>query len=623
MATQQETQLVQQYCYLGTDLPQNPQPGEMAPRQDTVAKMEGNSIDLVLDGRLFFSRIADEISLLKTSEKNANPYLYCCFWGLDMFHYPAELIQLSSSKDIADGYNWFKRTYISHRFPNFTIPSEFEIASEGTARYFKYLPNWDQNPTTHVVKDVYSCLKEAAGIPNLDIRMMGWINPINLKFEKAGEFAHRGYNLQTTYNVNKLRELLGKDNVFLNVLGHPVGGCHCKFFVAGSDNYMRAYVGGIDPLRGRERPSAVANGWHDLAVAIEGPAAAGVLRHFVDQWNELALRTEPIKIHYYPQSSGSMLNKTVVSHTKSADCELEYKEAKTAVKNTERNCFVQVLRTVPQMNMMDDLDVPRINQYLNDIPAQYAQYRGVAQRYLTSNKDLVVDNVNIVLRRVFKFDRVPLWFANDGIFEFKVAMCKAISAATNYIFWVDQSLWSEEIFGWILDRMVTVPNLKVIFLTGDASMSSFTAHSLRESLRTRVVNTANIAFWCWKDRIVHPKTVLIDDCWAFVGSQNHAARSMYTDFELGVSFASQTKVTEIRKKLWKFYANADYVGQAPIPEPRDLNEALCMWNRAWGFAAAALPGSFIRQPVPPLDALADQHDRVMGMYQDSDSRDNW
>jgi phosphatidylserine/phosphatidylglycerophosphate/cardiolipin synthase-like enzyme len=621
MATQQEINLVQQYCSLATDQPLNPPRGENAPRQDTVAKMENNAVELVLDGVQFFSKIVKEIALLKSTESKYRPFIYCCFWGLDMVKFGPEIVELSSSKDVADGFNWIERQYISYKYSFIPIPGDYLVAAKGSKRMFNYEPDGERTSPNIQIKNLFDEIVVAKDY-GIDVRMMGWVNPLNLKFEMVGENAHRKYNLQTAYTVNKLREVLGDDHVFMNVLGHPIGGCHSKFFVVGSDRYLRAYVGGLDPLGGREDGSWRGNGWHDLAVAVEGPAAAGVCKHFTDQWNELALCMDPVKIHYYPKGSGTILKQTIVSHTKSTTATLEEKTAKTPLNPLPIDSFVQVLRTVPQMNMATDLDVPRINGYIDLVPDMFLNGKDQARAYLQIHSNMILDKSNILLRRVLKFDRIPLYFAQDGIFEFKVAARKAIAAATDYLFWADQAFWSEEIFGWIFDRMVQAPNLKVIFLSGD-KMAPDTAYAITKCLRTRVINYANLVFWCWTNRVVHPKTILIDDRWAFVGSQNHANRSMYTDFELGLSVCSLTSVQRMRKQLWDFYKDTDSSLTAPMPTPTTLQEALNMWNPLWGRTVALLPKAFVRQPIPPLPGLAAQCDALLAMVKDADARDNW
>jgi hypothetical protein len=58
----------------------------------------------------------------------------------------------------------------------------------------------------------------------------------------------------------------------------------------------------------------------------------------------------------------------------------------------------------------------------------------------------------------------PISFAPKGIFEYKLALRKAMRAATSYIYMEDQAHWSQEILGWANEAIKNHPDVKVILL---------------------------------------------------------------------------------------------------------------------------------------------------------------
>jgi len=139
-----------------------------------------------------------------------------------------------------------------------------------------------------------------------------------------------------------------------------------------------------------------------------------------------------------------------------------------------------------------------------------------------------------------RFRRPPITFANkgSGLFEFKLALKKAIENAENYIFIADQAMYSQEIMDWIQRRMQVNRQLKLILLYGadpaDPPSAFLTEAITNHLVDVKRINTLNICFARWNNTAVHSKVTIVDDVWCAVGSANCLRRSLYTDIELSV-----------------------------------------------------------------------------------------
>src|SRR5262249_50733235 len=139
------------------------------------------------------------------------------------------------------------------------------------------------------------------------------------------------------------------------------------------------------------------DGWHDVAVRVQGPAAAVMCDFFRLLWEEQRKR---------PVETFNVGGDQVASHSKSTT-KLSPREA-VPIKDGAQP--VQVLRTVPCMS-----------------------FSKAGPTQLDSN---VVFRWAMTTAADFK--RPPLTFAPNGIFEFKAALQNAIAGAESYVFIADQ-----------------------------------------------------------------------------------------------------------------------------------------------------------------------------------------
>jgi phosphatidylserine/phosphatidylglycerophosphate/cardiolipin synthase-like enzyme len=355
-----------------------------------------------------------------------------------------------------------------------------------------------------------------------------------------------------------------KDKVVLNTLAHTLGAMHLKMVICGDAAGMRAYVSGLDLVSDRIASWKHPPGqeWHDGGAKVEGPAAKVIYDYYRALWGEQRSR----KI-----SKFLVQGNEIVSHTD--DTELVPDRTAPAVFGPAKQ-HVEVLRTLPQMNFA--------------LGATAAVPLGCLPRLVSGAR------------------QDPLSFAPDGVFEFRLALHKAISAAQQYVYIEDQAFTSFEVMGWLHDRLGLQPNLKIIMIYG-ADPSDPPNAALHESVKTKLVAgvatpMSNIAFCVRWGIVVHTKITIVDDQWAAIGSANSMRRSLYTDGECSIGVLDEDTPTfaqKLRRDLW-----GELCGLDPGP-PRDvltsLTNALAIWDNGWGPlpAVAALNTSIERMNLSP------------------------
>jgi phosphatidylserine/phosphatidylglycerophosphate/cardiolipin synthase-like enzyme len=222
------------------------------------------------------------------------------------------------------------------------------------------------------------------------------------------------------------------------------------------------------------------------------------------------------------------------------------------------------------------------------------------------------------------YTRRPISFAPNGVFEFKVALKKAIEGAERYIFIADQSLSALEVMDWLGQSLMRKPNLKVILLHGADPAdppSNFLAEGLNNHLWASIPaewssTRRNVSFHEWYGNAVHCKVTIIDDTWCAIGSANCMRRSLYTDIELSVAILEQPTpdlelpatwaqettlppgkrsgsfVQRFRRDLWAHYCGIDLDPRAlrsnSYTKLLQLDYALAIWNPSWGVPVANL-----------------------------------
>jgi phosphatidylserine/phosphatidylglycerophosphate/cardiolipin synthase-like enzyme len=329
---------------------------------------------------------------------------------------------------------------------------------------------------------------------------------------------------------------------------------------------MHAYTGGLDPAPGRLATAGGPKGWHDLAVRVQGPAALAIYQHYQRLWAE------------QQKSAAEIFNiagKEIVSHTTDT---ATVPDRRAAPKPAQANQLVQVLRTVPKM-----------------------RFSATGPAILEANPVL-----RMAMTTAAGFARPPVSFAPEGLFEYKVALKKAIEGAERYIFIADQGFYSQEIMDWINARLKKVPQLKVILVygadPGDAPQGLF-----RESIGNHLIKgipndpttgqPQGVVLYGWPETCVHAKVTIVDDSWCAVGSANCMRRSLYTDVELSIGVldvrnpADQPSFAKLlRRDLWGRYCGIRLKSEEILPdyiepglvELLDLDKALGIWQDHWG-----------------------------------------
>lgn len=547
--------LVDKYFFTLSDRGNKFDPGENVPEQFRTDLMKANKTKAYIDGTAYFKAIDKEIErLIITAQGGKKCYFYMSAWWLGLVQVGGRSIKIevdSSFKSIIAKISTLNSkldlqwSYNLPSFPGFVLPSGIPL---------------------------FLRLQEMVKV-GVDVRILAWTSPFIPKYKQVANQASGilALNLHTLLSVNALRQIPGMaDKVMLNTLSHPFGGAHLKMFICGHSERMRAYTSGLDPAPGRlNEPPDLANpnrrGWHDIGVRVGGQAAQGIYNFYAQLWNEQQQRAVDLFL---------IDSKEIPSRTSSTP-----KIEQRAVVSVQSNAtqYVQVLRTTPQMN------------------------------FSTTGPETLPGSsfLRWMLTTYSEFKRPPLSFAKDGLFEFKVALKKAISQAERYIFIADQGFYGMEIMDWINARIKQKPDLKVILLYG-ADPADPPSGFLHEAINNHLVGdlkpvfddfdflVPNIGFFTWDQTVVHSKVTIIDDKWCAIGSANCMRRSLYTDMELSISIldpVAPSFVKKFRRDLWLRYCGILPRDKAatllfdPEEDKRkeflDLDIALGIWKAKW------------------------------------------
>lgn len=464
--------------------------GEFVP-----ATSEGNSVTQLIDGEEYFASVLQEIDKLIADSilsSSSNGFFYVHSWWLQ-----SENISGSSTIDAND--------------PN----SVWNIASpvDGSNRPEEFF--LDQAKTISLKNKIVELASHG-----IDVRIFGWINPLMLSSEQTARAM--SVNLATIRSVQALRQIPGLQNkICLNTLGHNRGAMHLKFLICGNSTHSAAFISGLDfaPLRFDER-RVHTEGWHDAGVKINGPANQAVFNFFRDIWNEqvnrppFVLRLDGVYVpsHVINRDTRSGETSFDVARSSIANQITPLVTNRTLIFSNTGTHKIQLLRTIPK------------------IGAGLSANSAVLQNPLNSFS--------------------PFSFAPQGIYEFRVALKKAISQAKKYIYIEDQGFFSWEAFQWVNQQIKSQPNLKVILFNGGDPAdppNSLMSNAINGCL-LKDLSPAQIArIFLWQRPIaIHAKVVIIDDKWASVGSANFFQRSLYTDGELSVSVISDVTDANIK-----------------------------------------------------------------------------
>lgn len=547
--------LITKYCV--TTTPPRAPKGEIAPKPNTPAEMGNHRATALIDGPAYFSAIDDDITALAASAVPGR-FFYMSAWWFGLSAIPGPI-----TVEPPPLATW---TFAGGPWPAFVMPRSGRRLSER----LKLLSD-----------------------NGVNVRVLPWFTPHSLLQMVGDELGHISF--PTALSAQDLRILTTPDRVALNTFAHSMGAAHIKMVVCGDQNDIWAYVSGLDPQQNRLNPPGPPGGWHDIGVRVEGLAADQIYAHFKNLWDE-QLKQIPLPF--------KLNTKSIVTH-EAAWSPLPARALKPKPAGFGKQ-YVQVLRTIPQMNFT--LSARDRGQILDPATPANWDMLGTAAIFLG-------------------FVKPPISFAPDGMFEFKVALKQAISQAERYIFIADQSFSSFEVMKWIADRMRSKPDLKVILLHGADPTdppSSLMAKAINDFLMPGLPldgggRIKNAVFYQWNSNVVHPKVTIIDDTWCAIGSANCMRRSLYTDIELSVgiieepvakaqlpaSAAEEAKlpkgklapsfVQDFRRRLWGHYCGIplDPAARSSLQKSHatallQIEKALAIWRPAWGTPTARL-----------------------------------
>lgn len=416
--------------------------------------------------------------------------------------------------------------------------------------------------------------KAQAGV---DVRVLGWVSwaVMSSAIAQSGAVSIRDVNIGTLSAIHSLRqEATIAKKCCLNIISHTAGAVHCKMVIAGTRTNAIAYTGGLDFVGNRHSTDIhPPNSWHDVQVKVEGAAVQALYNFFKQMWDEVLKRS--VKTFRVGQNEVS----SFVTDTTPVP-------ARTLPPASAGTHHVQSLRTVPQFN--------------------YATFNMLPEGEAAS-------------------------FAPDGLFEVRLAWRKAILAAEEYIYIEDQAFWSVEVLSWINQAIKNQANLKVILVTGvadpsDPQLPAFNVVALRDGLLPGLSSAQIDRIRVFgRNVVVHSKTTLIDDHWMIIGSANCMRRSLYTDIEHAVAVLDENDqiVKRYRVELWGGHFDLPAANRSVL---NNLNQALNIWNSAWGSGGSGvtLPAHFgrVSLPPPPVTISSDNQEKY-DRYLDPDSRQDW
>jgi phosphatidylserine/phosphatidylglycerophosphate/cardiolipin synthase-like enzyme len=552
-------------------------PDDIAITVSTLPQTEaGIRATHLIDGTNYFSALKGEIAGLLAG--GTDRFFYTSSWALGTSPTPDMV-------PIAEG--------------SFTSAWQADARTfAGTEKAFQ-LEDTSAGPF-HPFQDDIKAMSDAG----VDVRLLVWASPYLVNLER---FAKAGGNFTMQYwaiNVHSLRSILDLrqitsmyNKIVVNTLGHTLGAMHLKMVVCGDSAGFRGYVTGIDFTQSRnavpthqEIPGHY-NKWHDIAIKVEGTAANGSYHLFEQLWNEEVQRSA---------KTFKAFGEEIKSHVDDTPL-VDPRETAPISGGT---CHTQVLRTLPTMNF---------------------SFFGTDRA-----------PINCFQRIIIGFKQKKLSFADDGVFEFRAAQRKAVSAAQRYIYIEDQAMENLELAAWINKRMHEQPDLKVILLCGGDPLDPPWPErpDLIDTLVDNLATPEERIVFVSAPFITHGKVTIIDDLWASIGSSNCWRRSFYLDGEVNVSVLDEADppfAAKLRKDLW-----GELCEKMPGPDCNPLlrlNDALGIWRPSWGtpptgfslrsdLVFKTVPFVFLPPPVPleafpePRPSLTeDQRDQ-----QDGDSR---
>ncbi len=240
----------------------------------------GNTVTLLIDGRRYFGAIRSLLTSLGAGSGVANQFFYVAGWWQHLTSGPGTVTTGSLPPGVTVPQSPTTRT--GDAWP------PFRLEDDQAGPFPSMAPLLAQ--------------KAAAGV---DVRLMGWANSAILMKSVANHVG--GYWNVVTGTLMSIDDLRNQDvgsvkplanRVYALTVGHLLGAIHLKMVVAHDGKAPRAFIGGIDfvpdRIAGEMHPGPVVSTpttpgreyWHDMAVAVTGPAVQVFYDHFRSLWNE-------------------------------------------------------------------------------------------------------------------------------------------------------------------------------------------------------------------------------------------------------------------------------------------------------------------------------------------------
>ena len=308
-------------------------------------------------------------------------------------------------------------------------------------------------------------------------------------------------------NLETLEELRLEPNLvnkaLANTLNYPAGGAHAKFALVFDENNGIGYTGGMDFGKDRISDSIhyndsngwnISNKWHDTEAKVYGEVIQKFFSYYQSLWNRLiTLKDNAANSGYTPpvfNHNGNLVKGT-------PDYASAIPDTQVPVTGQGFQHIVQSLRTLPHKTL----------KFSTLTPA----------------------------------DQFDFSFACNGAYEIQLALKKAISSAETYVYIEDQALYSREILGYLKDRMIARPELKLILFSGlletqlpqnkrNYTISHYLLDPLTQSNHEKVKDQLGV--YSHNSSIVHSKLFLIDDKFVLVGSAGMYNRALFVEMNI-------------------------------------------------------------------------------------------
>jgi phosphatidylserine/phosphatidylglycerophosphate/cardiolipin synthase-like enzyme len=252
----------------------------------------------------------------------------------------------------------------------------------------------------------------------VEVRVVGWCHPSVLR-SALGRWLVDQARQTNVMTIESLRPLRNDPNIggyaILNTVHHAGGAAHAKVVIAGNNTEAVAFTGGIDLMADRVAHVQHASReiWHDVMAKVEGPGVQGIHDWFQDIWHDATT--------YDNKPRAQVVFRT---------------------SNGEFRSHLLGTAPVPNRSFTTPTGAKHHVQSLRTLPAANYKTLSFAPGPLPSNHPVA------------------------GEFKLADAWHKAISGATRYIYIEDQSFFSSDVLRWVHDRVIAVPDLRVVLVTG-------------------------------------------------------------------------------------------------------------------------------------------------------------